>query len=64
MSVDVRVVDVSGMFLHSCQLPEVPLVGHRFRLGTKTYKVEAVTWLPVRSFPYQQPGVEIEVLEQ
>lgn len=63
MAVDVRIVDHEGAFLHSCVLPEAPTDSQLVRLYDKTYRIYSVTWVPVRTFPYQKPGVEVSVRE-
>lgn len=52
-----------GEFRHSSDLPEAPQPGQYVRLHGKTYKVTVVTWILTRPFPYQKPGIEVEVFE-
>lgn len=50
-----------GKFIHSTNLPEAPQLGHYVRVHNKLFKVRVVTWVLTPSFPYQDPGIEVEV---
>lgn len=63
--IEARIVDSSGGFLHSCELPAVPDRNfHRIRIHDKNYTILLITWNVVPTFPYKHCGaMEIKVCE-
>jgi hypothetical protein len=57
--INVRFVDVNGEFIHSTDLPEMPIEGHFVRIHQDLYAITRILWQTTRSFPYQKAGLEV-----